>query len=115
MMTLTPEQERKVKTLAQRRQKPVEALLDELIPDVPKEMPERLRPNATPEEIEAYVEARRAIQREKNKPARELLAQWREEDAAMTEEEKDIAAEQLDTLLANLQANRTRIGDDSLP
>lgn len=114
-LTLTPEQERKVKTLAQHRRKPTEAILNELIPDVPTEMPEPPKADATPEEIAAYVEARRAIQREKNKPILELLSQWREEDAAMTEEEKNEATEQVNAFLANLQANRVRIGDDPLP
>ncbi len=53
MITLTPEQERKVKTLAQHRQKPTENVLDELIPDVLMETQQRLRANATPDKIAA--------------------------------------------------------------
>ncbi len=48
MMTLTPEQERKIKTIAQRKQKPVEAVLDELIPDVPKAHRNRSEPMPRP-------------------------------------------------------------------
>jgi len=105
MITLTPEQERKIKTIAQRKQKPAEAVLDDLLA---QEAGERT-------DIAEYVAQRRAAQRIKNQRAIDLLDKWKEEDAAMTEEERDIAAEQLNTLLSNLQANRTRIGDDPHP
>lgn len=112
-LTLTPEQERRLTAYAKRKQKPVPAALDDLLPELTTE---ETPPSATtPQDIEAYVAARRAAQRIKNQGAIDLLDQWREEDAAMTDEEKEAATEQVNTFLANLQANRTRIGDEPTP
>jgi hypothetical protein len=108
-LTLTPEQERRVKTLAERKQKPVEVVLDELLPK--EATTTQTKPKRTPAELAEYVAQLRAAQRPKNQGALDLLERWREEDAAMTEEEKEKADQDLNDLLAGLQANRTRIGD----
>jgi|GEM_PF-6097484 len=64
-LTLTPEQERKIKTLAAQKQKSAEAILDDLLARETKEAAD----------LAAYVAQKQAIQKEKNKPARELIAQ----------------------------------------
>jgi hypothetical protein len=52
--------------------------------------------------------------RMRNQAGIDLLQRWQEEDAAMTEEEKDQADRDLEDLKRNLNANRTAAGEEPL-
>ena len=52
--------------------------------------------------------------RTRNQAGIDLLNQWRAEDAAMTDEEKEQADRDLEELKRNLNANRTAAGEESL-
>lgn len=98
-MILTPEQERKIKAIAARKQKPAEAVLDEWLAEQTEEHPDS-------------ISQRRAIQRVKNQAAIDLLDKWREEDTTDDPEELERLNREYIEFKAAMNQNRTDNGEE---
>lgn len=76
-------------------------------------MVDRLLKHGTEEQLAALL-PKMPPERPRNQAAIDLLQRWREEDAAMTEGEKDQADRDLEDLKRNLNANRAATGEELL-
>lgn len=98
-MTLTPEQEHKIKIIAARQQKPAEAVLNEWLAGQMEEHPDAIL-------------QRRAIQRVKNQAAIDLLDKWRAEDTTDDPEELERLNREYMEFKAAMNQNRADTGEE---
>jgi len=125
-LTLTPDQERKLKAKAARAHKSMDAVLDDLLSDNTEILNGATYPIFSPHDnpgaahIMQEALADNLLQAAKPAPDAESLAliamlrQWREEDAAMSEEELEESEKDWQELKANFNENRRRNGEEPL-
>ena len=126
ILTLTPEQERKLKAKSERAQKPIEAVLDDLLSDNIEIQNGATYPIFSPHDSLGAAHIKQEALADKSSKEPEpllsaknlaflaLLQEWREENEALSPEEAEKGEADWEELKANLNENRRRSGEEPL-